>query len=246
MSKPYIGITGFMDKKEVETMIKSIAFETSRQLMIGVLVSNKTINGEKNNHPTRYPLRERLGQIFIKHPMVINMIHYYTDDQTDLCNQLLDIVMATAGSCDGIQLNMPWPNHEELEKFKELCPDKKIVLQINRKMLESSPNHLSMRCLYEYNNLVDYILFDASGGRGLELDVDFLLPFIKMFECISEEINLVVAGGLKSNNLSQLKPLVDIYPNLSIDAESCLRDENDDLVIIKARNYFHEALNILE
>ena len=243
--KSYIGITGFADKEEVINVSRSLLPDMSRKLMVGVLVSNKTLNGGTNKYPNRYPKMDRIGQIFVNDSCFINMVHYYTDDQTSLCAQLEKVMSYIGEFCNGIQLNMSWPNPNDLKRFKKNFPHKKIVLQINRMMLQEIPSRLVTRCLADYENLIDYVLLDASGGRGKELEIDFLLPYVDSFRNFLNGVNIVVAGGLWSSNLYCLKPLLEIYPNLSIDAEGMLRDGNDDLSIIKAKNYLHEAMTLL-
>jgi len=71
MNHPYIGITGFVSAAEVKVAITSYrdACATTRRdpthdLMVGVLASSKTLDGEANKYPLRYPKRERIFDVF--------------------------------------------------------------------------------------------------------------------------------------------------------------------------------------
>src|SRR4051812_30046801 len=65
--KPYVGITGFMSKAEVELIMNSIPRNTKRLIMIGVLMSQKTFNGQLHESK-RYPLKEDAPKMFYDHP----------------------------------------------------------------------------------------------------------------------------------------------------------------------------------
>lgn len=248
MSNSYIGVTGFTERSQIEVAMRSLYADQERKLMAGVLVSDKTLKGEKDKlYPNRYPSVDSLGNIFIKHQQLFNVIHFHSSDKYDWCDQLMRAVLfAGEDLCDGVQLNMTWADPGEIENFKRFYSDKKIILSVNQGMLKAAPNELLHRFLIDYDGIVDYVLFDASGGSGTELDSDFIGPYIKEFKFVTDKVNLAVAGGLWSNNLRKLDPLLKIYPDLSIDAEGMLRDKYDDLSMIKARNYLNEAIAMIE
>ena len=244
IQQPYIGITGFMNRKEIDIILRSMGSDEERFLMVGVLASEKTLLDLKNKWPNRYPKLEEIENIFYKHKQIINIIHYHTDNEYFI-DELESLVIFAGEACNGIQLNITWPNPTILEFFKKSHPDKKIIFQVNGKMLSRPLKELYHRFLTDYNGLVDYILFDGSSGKGIPLDVDFLLPYFETFASVScNNFNMVVAGGLHANNLQLLNPLIKIYPDLSVDAEGALRDRSDKLSIVKTKNYFREALKL--
>lgn len=247
MSNQYVGITGFTDEDQVYQVTNLLLPDMLLQkLMVGVLVSHKTLHGETNKWPNRYPKMDKIGQIFVKHPQVLNIVHYHTSEQTDLFAQL-ELVMKYAGdSCDGIQLNIVWPDPKEIQKFKKIFPEKKIVLQLSRTILNQPPDHVARRLVIDYEGLIDYVLLDASGGQGLDLDANFLLPYVEKIKLMPQPVDIVVAGGLWSNNLYLLDPLLSVYPDLSIDAEGNLRDFNDNLWMIRVKNYLIESMTLFD
>lgn len=46
MLKPYIGVTGFMKREEVEAVLAAFSENSTHKLMVGVLASSKTKNFE--------------------------------------------------------------------------------------------------------------------------------------------------------------------------------------------------------
>lgn len=76
---------------------------------------------------------------------------------------------------------------------------------------------------------LNYILFDASHGRGQALNADALLPFIEAAYADKDfadmGTNFGVAGGLNPDNLEQLLPkILQDFPEVSWDAEGQLHD----------------------
>lgn len=251
---PYIGVTGFMEKREVESFLTAVsrpfftAFPTSfptRELMIGVLASQKTLLGQSHKRPNRYPSMERLGDIFVSHPAVLNLVHYNSKDMTTLVEQLREITYLAGPRLHGFQLNMAWPIPEILAEIKADLK-KTIVLQIGGHALElvdHSPKRLHNR-LFRYGCIgsVDHVLLDASGGLGRLLEPDRLRDYLSVLQDLP--FSFGVAGGLSPTTLSQLEPLIEEFPRLSIDAEGRLRDKDDNLDLVKAEQYVLEALRI--
>jgi len=82
---PYVGVTGFMNRQQVTQALSCVPANSNRKLMVGVLISYKTLRGEKNIlNEGRYPQRELINAIFIEHPLAFNVIHYTTPDRATL------------------------------------------------------------------------------------------------------------------------------------------------------------------
>src|SRR3989344_1753052 len=163
MQKPYIGITGFMSRDEVASVLGAVSSSSERLIMVGVLASLKTLGGEKNNWPNRYPAVNEIGEIFTDHPHALNLVHYNTDERDGLGAQLTVLSQIFGGkNMHGVQLNIAWPPNEALAYYKSLCPDKQIVLRVGGRALgavDNSPKILADR-VAEYEGLADYILLD--------------------------------------------------------------------------------------
>lgn len=248
--KPYVGITGFMNRKEA---ISSLAVWenlgiTNRLLAIGVLVSWKTLNGYSASNPKRYPDVGKIQEIFRKHPHVLNLIHYNSKYEDGLGDQLIKLTAFGGRRCHGLQLNITWPSAFELLKWQEKFPKLRLVLQISKKAQKETNGDLRMLAarICEYGESITDVLIDPSQGRGEKMRVEKAQETLSIIRDVCNEeaemnIGLGVAGGLHGGNLREFKSLKCEFPNLSIDAESLLRDGRDNLDRGLAKYYLQGA-----
>lgn len=219
---PYIGVTGFMSRTEVLEALEVVPQDAKHRLMVGVLMSSKTLAGRQNKWPGRYPKREAVADIFVDDPRALNLVHYSTDEPDTLCSQLEEITELAGSNLDGFQLNMAWPSISELEDYRQANSDKFIVLQIGSRAMG---RRLADEFAYDvstYLDVIDAILIDPSGGKGEPLDAAKAAEYLWALSTYS--IGLGVAGGLGPRTLNLIDPLIrDFNRNLSIDAEGRLR-----------------------
>jgi len=254
--QPYIGITGFMSNHEVETVLGNTekipeklltCAAAHRLIMIGVLASFKTLNGLPNKWPNRYPLVANIADIFSNHRLALNLIHYHTTSSDTLLDELKLLTELGGPNLHGFQLNIVWPDPQVLRFYKNKHSDKKIVLQISDKTLAAIDNlscDLVTKIFSQYAECIDYILLDASGGHGRLFDFVSIYPLLKLLEGRAKynNIGLGVAGGLYADTIHHLRELSQRFPNISWDAEGCLRNASDQLDLIKAENYLDKSL----
>lgn len=159
---------------------------------------------------------------------------------------------------DGIQLNnLPWGSVDYsgvLESTFSMQNGPKInrlILQANSQLIDAnSPRQLAEHAL-RLGPFVSHVLLDTSGGRGIPLDAERLIPYIE--ELGSKEVAVGVAGGLSPTNVNVLAtPLLTRFPKLSIDAETGLRDGyckscpiKSDFSTLKATTFVKEINDIL-
>lgn len=240
--RPYIGITGFMTNEEVIDILNLFPISSKRLLMVGVLASWKTLY--ENKASNRYPNIDNIAKIFPSHLLALNLIHYNTKNTENLCEQLVLLSRLGGKNLHGFQLNMTWPPTYELYKFRSKYPDHIIVLVITAQALNetNSPNVLVSK-IEDYKGLVDYVLLDQSEGYGIPLDTELMQKCIDVLK-LNRSMGIVVAGGLSSKTLNLVEPLIKNFPDLSIDAEDRLRDDNDLLNLNLARDYVCRALQM--
>lgn len=113
-------------------------------------------------------------------------------------------------------------------------------------MIDYSPEKLAKKVKDEYADIIDYILLDTSGGLGKPFEPELMKEYLLVLKEKNPEIGLGVAGGLSSTTLGILGPLVADFPDLSIDAEGRLRDQNDCLDIYLAGQYLLKSLEIFK
>jgi len=248
MSKwaPYIGVTGFMTKEEGDAVLATMPHGSKRKLMIGVLVSQKTIRDEQNSKPNRYPMAKDIAEIFTDPPLALNLVHYNTKELPTLYDQLIEVTDISGPNFHGLQLNIAWPDIHALENYRKRHWDMKIVLQVGRnafEQVENSPEAL-VKKFEDYCDLVNYVLLDPSGGLGKALDTDIAKSYLDELAAEKFRLGFGVAGGLSPTTLHLVSPLLFYYPNLCIDAEGRLRDENDRLNLWAAKQYVNLALTM--
>lgn len=248
MNQPYIGITGFMSRKEVDEILQNVPADLNRQIMIGVLASFKTLQHFKNSMPNRYPELENIRGIFSQHPKALNLIHYNTKERETLCAQLLGLAKIAGHHLHGFQLNVSWPEPKDLETFHTQSDKKmKIVLQIGSgafEKIDHSPEKLARKVKTEYEGLIDYILLDPSGGQGKQFDPEKAKAYLDALLDVNINAALGVAGGLCAETLGSFELLVKYFPDLCVDAEGRLRDKDDNLDLKLAQAYLRRAINI--
>jgi hypothetical protein len=262
---PYIGITGFMYRMEVETVLdwrprgNFLSMGPSwRPFMVGVLASSKTLAGMKNKYPNRYPPVDRIADIFPSWSVtdVVNLIHYNTDDPDTLADQLLKLTALGGQYLHGFQLNSNWPVIRklvirELVKYHKRYPNVRMVLQIGRRVVaeteaffgKEAPRELAKQVV-SFGNLISDVLFDMSGGRGELLDVEQARRYLRAISERGLDRGLGVAGGLDGNTLPNIEPLLFGLSYLSIDAENNLRDEEDKLSLPAVHGYISAATEL--
>ena len=267
--RPYIGVTGVMTKDEaskIQMLYRRTCNEQLRgkrqwpDLMIGVLVSSKTLAGGTNNHPNRYPRMNDISSILMPSSSgnyrAINLVHYSTDDEESVRDQLDKVAELAGDGFNGFQLNMPWPNPFGLYwgKSRGRPKGEYMVLRIGPRTLgepDQNPNHL-IDHIADYRqygwtetDLIDAVLFDISGGHGQPFALDDLLPYVEALVRNFPSIGIGVADGLCDGTIESVKPLIKICPYLSINAMELLLDEDGNLDLEKVKDYFDTAIREL-
>ncbi len=241
MKKPYIGVTGIFDLEDLVVTIREAfynrqtPFPTNYQLMVGVLVSYNTMSGRRSEKfPNRYPAIESIPRLLDLNPggFLTYLIHY-NSKQPNLSDQLAMLVDICGQNLEGFQLNICWPDPKELQKFRTEGRGHTVVLQVGEKAFEAIDNNpvkLADKIRTEYYELVDYVLLDPSGGTGKEMSIAGTDGYLSELygHGLNKKLRFGIAGGLHSGNLESIRPLVEKYDSLSIDAESKLRHPHDD------------------
>ncbi len=254
MFGPYVGITGFTKRSEVEALLSVVPVEqipNKRLLMVGALASAKTLRGETNKYPNRYPAIADIAKIFIPdRNRAINLVHYNTDEPDRLGVQLVQVASTYADevgySFDGFQLNAAWPHPDQIVQLFGQFAELAIVLQIGRRAFEmvgNDPNKLACRVL-DYAGVIDYVLLDPSGGKGRPFDPECARGYLRALRdqnLGSMDIGFGVAGGLSPTTLNLIEPLLEEFSDFSIDAEGRLRTIEDHLDLNVACEYLVEA-----
>jgi len=247
--KPYIGITGFTARSQINAVLADGLPAVSDQLvMVGLLISSRTMRGETNKWPNRYPKPGDLEHVFVNDKRLLNLIHFNTNikDLPVLLDHMRVAQELAGPACNGFQLNIAWPDPEVLEKYKRAPGDNNtIVLQCGSKAMAEAGDvfRLATR-LHKYDGLADYVLIDPSGGLGKDFNYADMYATLETLFCDAPQtMGIGIAGGLSPDNLDRLRPLLEEF-EFSIDAEGKLRDKDDHLDITVASSYLREAAQL--
>lgn len=144
--RPCIGITGFTARKQIDWLFDSLPKNFSRPVMVGVLVSGKTLHGQPNKWPERYPKAEVLKTLFPSNENALNLIHFNTKEPQNLFEDMCLAQDLAGPNCHGFQLNIAWPDRKVLEDYRNKAPfrQKTIVLQCGGKVLDAVARNPSM------------------------------------------------------------------------------------------------------
>lgn len=254
MKIPYIGITDFMTFEQVLHMrrvLKSnIKSGQQRRLHVGVMMSRKTLNGLETKWTDAFPPKETIEHIFSRDD-VMNCLHYADYKSVDVWQNLLMAISWGGVGINALQLDMVWPDPGQIERAvvssqKHL----EVILQVGQDAIDQAHNNPQevVQRLRDYRGIIEYVLLDKSMGRGVGMDARGLIPFVHAIKEALPTISIAVAGGLGPNSVKLVEPLIEQFPDISIDAQSKLRPSGDALDPIDwsmAEEYLIKALELL-
>ena len=239
--KPYIGVSGVVSPNQQYYLLDQFAWQgldESRHLALGVKAVHKTqyLDVPNKYGPEWYPVGKdafasalepgggdflRVAQIYLDIGCV---------DDARYRNELMQRICRRGEAwLNAVQLDMlPWHTEAEYLDFIEQIKSEtglKVLLQAHGEAMKELGPRGVVQKLGQYASSIDYVLFDASHGKGLRLDASALRPFLEAGYS-SESLSgtgFSVAGGLNAEIVRQDLPqlLVD-FPDLSWDAEGQL------------------------
>lgn len=262
--KPYVGVAGFMTTEEMFRAIETVPARSSHVLAIGILTSAKTLRGEPNKYPARYPKVDDIAGLVAhgKDVVATNQLpvefiaHYAVGDIKDVELELERLgQLVRDAKFDGVQLNVPphWAGSAELRgAILSWLQRMRVIVQIR------FPRHgdplvdvVDAALGAATNANVTDILLDASAGNGVELNsiwASMMIHAIRGRLRIHESmpLGLNVAGGLRPGKLGTVYSLMTVHGPLGFDVESGVRLPGTDKMSIQAlQQYLREAWEML-
>ncbi len=238
----YVGVCGLMTRAQAAQVLHYVPSllpinpitdsHICPKLMVGALVSYKTLCGAANKYPNKFPPINTLGSIPIDDERIINCVHYNTDKAEDkadsLLHQLSRVVNMAGELLDAIQLNVALPDPAQLEEFKKLNRSISIVLQVSPNLPQYrgwTIDRIVTEMVRAYDHVAAKFLIDYSRGLGQALDPQRVRDFIDAFAAHGVKCNrLTIAGGFRPENIVRLAgDIVARHPLISLDAENGLR-----------------------
>lgn len=261
MAKAYVGITGPVNVQETKEICREFSEANYSQQsphfpMLGFLVSHKTLNGQPTQN-RRYPLVPTLPDLLrATEGQVLTMIHYNSkeiDTLSDQVAQLFDGIYEN-GLCRAIQLNIVWPDPDQVTKIRERHPNMQIVFQASHTAMDGKTPPQIARGIRDYGDSICYALIDPSGGRGLPFDLELSVAIYSELREQCPDLTIGFAGGFTGENVVlRLNEIIGRIggSNFCIDAEGGLRDKvtsayGDDLLNLKkVRGYLQSVSSVL-
>lgn len=223
---PYVGVAGVMSSEEIHAILATMPAQPERKLGVGLLASRRTILGDGNAWPHRYPRRDKLSRIFVDDPRCLNLVHYGQSDDRDLFENLCRAYEAGGPFCHGVQVNVAWPDRDALRRFAELYPRARVVLQMGPKALASQPkNDLLLLALSAYSWCMTDVLLDSSAGEAKPMNAETFARLASAIRTFHPMLGVGIAGALGADKVSSIAPILLGIPDVSTDAESRLREE---------------------
>lgn len=240
----YIGIAGFTSAQEICYAIDCFRKHVKNPhyaLAIGILASRRTLAGETNKYPNRYPTRDRLqmyGEICAHELDVMPVLHYSTDTLENIEQQMRDVREVMGDVFPSVQVNLPLHLAKDpafvqafAVTFCEFRPPlhRSLILQLrSRRAGDPLINPVDVAAAHERGEPTD-LLIDASGGTGLEIDTSLAAALIASIRAETKKrYRIGIAGGLNPHNVHRLGPLMSMMGPLNFDVESGVRCPTTD------------------
>lgn len=249
-ARQYVGIaatTTATEVKELQEVLAALDWPMSTWFMNGPLVSRRTLFGEPASNPAQYRSINEVSSLMPDDTRFFNTVHFNSRDPQ--LSAQLSAIMRWAPQTQGVQLNIEWPDPSELKDFLKNHRHVYLILQVSRFAYAAaghSPSALVER-LKSYEGLVDYVLFDPSGGEGIPFDRQQALWVLEAQVASELQFGWGVTGGLDASRVHHLAELLEVYPWLSWDAQSRMRsrDGRDTLVIESCLEFLEASANLI-
>jgi hypothetical protein len=138
----------------------------------------------------------------------------------------LELVVEYGGeNLHAVQLDVTWPDVDDVDRFKAKHPDIAVVLQLGKSAFEAV-DHDAQKMVKEldrYGDSIDYVLLDLSMGKGKAMEAESLLSALRQIRQKLPGLGLAVAGGLGPESVHLLEPIAQEFPDISIDAQGRLK-----------------------
>jgi phosphoribosylanthranilate isomerase len=270
--QPYIGISGVVDRGQQYYLMDQFVWNgldeppINRQIALGVKNVHKTqfLDIENKYGTDWYPVGEEafanaLSENGIRSLRVAQM--YFDAEEVQDPEYRKAFVERTRRRgrawLNTFQFDMlPWHKDETMLLFLEEVKDETghaVILQAHGEaMSELGPEGIA-RQLGRYAHALDYILFDASHGRGVRMDTEKLVPFLDASYSNGslQNVGIGIAGGLNAEVVrNDLPVVIELFPDVSWDAEGQLHPFRPDgtrpIDMTLAKRYLEASREVLE
>jgi hypothetical protein len=236
---PYVGVSGVVSPEQQQWIRETAQpiIDRGRALLLGVKAVHKNhwLEIENKYGPEHYPVGKDIGgsvESTSEDELLVAQVYLdlqaaAQEGESNYEVRFIDKLLGRA-AWTGVQFDMlPWHENEYTGLFGRIKKEAPLVLlQCHGDIMQKLSPHKVSELLRSYTGLVDYVLFDASHGKGVTLNPDALEPFVDAASELTG-IGVGVAGGLDERTVlsPEFQKLLAHYPDLSFDAEGKLRPE---------------------
>ena len=255
----YIGVAGLLAEHvwEVASFYEILVSKMKRPpfLFLGMQTSRKKLNSELVN-PVYSGRMNSFGQISEATDLVQKfnfcklIVHYNPSGGYYLDGACEHVLRIKNMEVDGIQwngLNIIEPNPDG-DPYTHLLNMNELglfsILQIGAKDYEDIENFVQEIQDPFFQTTASHLLFEGSSGRGIPLDEDKVVEWIKALRRSNNNLGIAISGGIgidSLNILTRIRGRLGYQESISIDAEGKLMDDfhfSPD----KAKKFLAEAL----
>jgi hypothetical protein len=244
----YVGVTGIKSVSDARAVLglfekHGFTMQSCKIPMIGILVSGRMLDVTWESE--RYPRIDVLGEIISEiDGKAFCTVHVDNKPRSKWCDEILAIEAYLSGmDVGGIQINVKHPLPGEIARLKkEFHKDVSIIMQYSDDFISKDPKKAAAD-FSAYAHLVDYVLIDPSRGQGLEINAGKALSHYTELKK-HFDIGIGFAGGFTSANIGKYIEKFKKHvggSNFSIDVETGVRDNKNDLSIKMVDEYLSSA-----
>lgn len=269
----YIGISGVVNKDqqaELVEMFDALGLHQQRVLQLGVKATHKTqwLGIENKYGREWYPVGSEIDQALQNGMGTTGVAQICFDSELVHSNYyrrefiVRALARTTHSWLTGVQFDMlPWfdnPNilDETLPNgvyyLEDSAKDITVTLQCQGDIMQQHTPIEIADMLARYPQL-DYVLFDNSCGRGIQMNADELLPYIHTVNTHNDlqDLHVAVGGGLNARVVrAELPKVLRHFPQVSWDAEGQLHPVNNQarrpLDMQMTKEYLEACAEVLE
>jgi hypothetical protein len=266
---PFYGFSGLNDPAQLMAVLNHTLDKSNRRLMFRANMNSASL---RKFHVEDYKnvidadvLRGLFCSVpeeLFDEPNYFPVINFTSDGPNTIDSELLHVdrlvhmpedkeVAVLSRLIKGFQITEALPDPKNLKWFQErhLWPKPfEMILQLGKlamKQSDNDPEKLA-KLVESYKGVINYVILDTASCKINEFCAKWAKPYIKALTETCPDIGVCVAGRLGPKSMKLVQPLLEEFPDLSVLAETELKDKYVNFTTDKAILYFNQAVKVIE